>query len=96
MAGVKDKLTNLKFRASYGTLGNQNLSGGGAASYYPTTQNLATGQISMNDNIYPIVTLNTLANPDIKWEKTTMVNVGLDFSLIFLEIGIIRLLMVFS
>lgn len=81
MAGIKDKLTNLKVRASYGSLGNQNLSGGGAASYYPTTQNLATGQVSMNDNIYPIVTLNTLANPDIKWEKTSMVNVGLDFAL---------------
>lgn len=81
MAGVKDKISGLKLRASYGSLGNQNLSGGGAASYYPTTQNLATGQISMNDNIYPIVTLNTLANPDIKWEKTTMVNVGMDFSL---------------
>lgn len=81
MAGIKDKLTSLKVRASYGTLGNQNLSGGGAASYYPTTQNLATGQISMNDNIYSLVTLNTLANANIKWEKTSMVDVGLDFSL---------------
>ncbi|MFQ7501960.1 MAG: hypothetical protein ACLRMJ_00260 [Alistipes finegoldii] len=35
----------------------------------------------MNDNIYSLVTLNTLANPDIKWETTTMLDVGVDFSL---------------
>lgn len=81
MAPVKKVLTNLKVRASYGSLGNQNLAGGEAASYYPTTQNLATGQISMMDNIYPIVTLNTMANEDLKWEKTSMLDVGVDFSL---------------
>ena len=39
------------------------------------------GQISMNDNIYSLVTLNTLANPDIKWETTTMLDVGVDVTL---------------
>jgi len=81
MQDVKHIIDGLKLRASYGTLGNQNLAGGDAASYYPTTQNLAMGQISMNDNIYSLVTLNTLANPDIKWETTTMLDVGVDFSL---------------
>ena len=74
MQDVKHIIDGLKLRASYGTLGNQNLAGGDAASYYPTTQNLAMGQISMNDNIYLLVTLNTLANPDIKWETTTMLD----------------------
>ena len=82
MVKAKHVVNGLKLRASYGTLGNQNLAGGDAASYYPTTENLATGQISMNGNIYPIVTLNTLANPDIKWETTTMLDVGIDISLI--------------
>ena len=82
MKNVKHVINGLKLRASYGTLGNQNLAGGDAASYYPTTENLATGQISMNDNIYSLVTLNTLANPDIKWETTSMVDVGIDLSLI--------------
>lgn len=81
MTGAKDVLNSLKIRASYGTLGNQNLAGGDAASYYPTTQNLAMGQISMNDNLYSLVTLNTLANPDIKWETTTMFDVGADITL---------------
>ncbi len=82
MQDVKDVVSNLKIRASYGTLGNQNLAGGDAASYYPTTQNLATGQISMNGNIYPLVTLKTLANEDIKWETTTMLDLGFDIALL--------------
>ena len=81
MQDIKHVLDGFKLRASYGTLGNQNLAGGDEASYYPTTQNLAMGQISMNDNIYSLVTLNTLANPDIKWETTTMLDIGVDISL---------------
>ena len=71
----------MKIRASYGTLGNQNLAGGDAASYYPTTPNLALGHISMNGTPASLVTLNTLANPDIKWETTTMLDVGVDVTL---------------
>ena len=81
MKPYKHIVSGFKIRASYGSLGNQNLAGGGAASYYPTTQNLETGNISMNDNIYPLVTLTTLANPNIKWETTTMADVGVDLSL---------------
>ena len=81
MQDVKHIIDGLKLRASYGTLGNQNLAGGDAASYYPTTPNLALGHISMNGTPASLVTLNTLANPDIKWETTTMLDVGVDFSL---------------
>ncbi len=82
MDGIKHIANNVKFRASYGTLGNQELSGSDAESYYPTTQNLAVGQISMNDNIYSLTTLNTLANEDIKWETTTVIDAGIDISLL--------------
>lgn len=81
MANAKHVIDGLKLRASYGTLGNQNLAGSDASNYYPTTPNLAMGQISMGDYIYSIVTLNTMANPNIKWETTTMTDVGIDFSL---------------
>ncbi|WP_418983732.1 SusC/RagA family TonB-linked outer membrane protein [Alistipes sp.] len=81
MENIKHVVSALKLRASYGTLGNQNLAGSDAANYYPTTPNLALGWISMNDHINSIVTLNTMANPDIKWETTTMVDVGLDLTL---------------
>ena len=74
-------LDMLKLKGSWGTLGNQNLAGGDAASYYPTTPNLALGHISMNGTPASLVTLNTLANPDIKWETTTMLDVGVDVTL---------------
>lgn len=74
MVPVKNTLTELKFRASYGELGNQNISD----SYYPTAQNLTISSISANDIIYPMVGLNVLANEDITWETSRMLDVGID------------------
>lgn len=81
MKDAKDVVSQLKLRASYGTLGNQNMAGSDAAQYYPTSPNLDLGFIGMNDNIYPLVTLNTMANPDIKWETTTITDIGVDLTL---------------
>lgn len=81
MEKAKDVLSNAKIRVSYGTLGNQNMSGtSDVANYYPTSSNLETGNISMGGNIYPIVTLTTMANSDITWETTTVFDVGLDLT----------------
>lgn len=77
MASVKNTLTELKFRASYGELGNQNISD----SYYPTVQTLTISSISANDIIYPMVGLNVLANEDITWETSRMLDVGFDTAL---------------
>lgn len=74
MANAKDAINQLKLRASWGKLGNQNIGN----SYYPFTETLALGSISMDEKIYPLATLNTLANPDLRWEETTMTGVGLD------------------
>lgn len=74
MADNKHVVDQLKLRASWGKLGNQNI----GSSYYPFTETLAVGSISMADKIYQLVTLNTMANPDLKWEETTMTGVGLD------------------
>jgi TonB-linked SusC/RagA family outer membrane protein len=78
---IADKLTSLKIRGSWGKLGNQNLAGSGSASIYPFSQNLAVGSVAMGSNIYPIATLNTLANPDITWEKTAGIDFGFDATL---------------
>ena len=77
MQDIRRTLSELKIRASYGQLGNQNI----GSSYYPTVQELAVGSISVNDVITPLVTLNTLANPDITWETSEMYDVGLDATL---------------
>ena len=73
MLNVKNVLTELKARASYGTLGNQSIGG-----YYPAFQTLTISSMSANDMIYPIVALNTLANKDITWETSEMYDVGVD------------------
>ena len=81
MDKAKEILSNAKIRVSYGTLGNQNLSGASdTANYYPTSSNLNTGNVSMGGNIYPIVSLDTLANPDITWETTSVFDVGVDLT----------------
>ncbi|MEH6307079.1 SusC/RagA family TonB-linked outer membrane protein [Olivibacter sp. CPCC 100613] len=77
MVNTKNILDQLKLRASWGKLGNQNIGN----SYYPFTETLEVGSISMADKIYQLVTLNTMSNPDLKWEETTMTGIGLDATL---------------
>jgi TonB-linked SusC/RagA family outer membrane protein len=78
MKGTQNTINQLKLRASWGILGNQNIGN----SYYPFAETLAVGSISMNDMIYQLVTLNTMSNPDLKWEETQMTGFGIDFTLL--------------
>lgn len=78
MQSTKNVINQLKIRASWGKLGNQNI----GRTYYPFTSELAVGSISMNGEVKPIVTLNDMANPDLKWEETTISGIGLDAQLI--------------
>ena len=78
MKGVKKTLNELKVRASYGQLGNQNI----GSDYYPTIQSLTISSISAADIIYPIVGLNSLANEEISWETSEMYDVGIDAALL--------------
>ncbi|MCD8294989.1 MAG: TonB-dependent receptor [Clostridia bacterium] len=78
MKPAENVISNLKIRASWGQLGNQDI----GSSYYPTTESLAISSIAADgSNIFPIVTLNTLANPDLTWETSTMTDVGIDATL---------------
>lgn len=77
MADYKKIIDQLKLRASWGKLGNQNI----GSTYYPFAEMLAVGSISMNDNIYPLVTLNTMSNSNLIWEETTMIDFGVDVNL---------------
>ena len=70
-------LDNLKLRASWGKLGNQNI----GSSYYPTTQQLSTGSISMGGNLYTTSAVTSLSNRDLTWETSTMTDLGIDLSL---------------
>lgn len=77
-AFVKDNtdfFQNLKLRVGYGTAGNNNIEN----NMYATTY--GSGHYGYNGGDY--ITYkpgDTLGNPDLKWEKTTTTNVGLDIS----------------
>lgn len=78
-AFMKEKLpfvSNLKLRASWGTLGNQEIDD------YAYVQLLSTGQnYVFNNKVSGGVAVTGLSNPDIKWETTQMTDIGLDLSL---------------
>ncbi|MBD8489158.1 TonB-dependent receptor [Echinicola sp. CAU 1574] len=77
MAGTRHFIDQIKIRGSWGQLGNQNI----GSSYYPYMETLAVGSISMAEQIHQLVTLNTMSNPDLRWEETTVTDIGLDISL---------------
>jgi TonB-linked SusC/RagA family outer membrane protein len=68
---------DLKIRASYGTLGNDNVNG---FQYYDNYTLVGNGLVALlNDKsqIEPNVKLAKLANPDITWEVSRKLDVGL-------------------
>lgn len=64
----------LKLRTSYGSIGNQ------AIDPYQTQGLLSQRAYNFGDNAAFGYAPNTIANPDLKWETSTSLNVGLDFS----------------
>jgi len=66
-----ESISNLKLRASYGLTGNQEIS-----SNWVGTYSLTAGY-----NGRPGIAPNRLENPDLKWEKTKQLNIGLDLGL---------------
>lgn len=76
-AGLKDVVSQLKLRYSYGQTGNASIGSNAFAAYsaYPA---YLTGDEVKNIG----VSLSRLENPDLKWETTTESNFGLDFSLL--------------
>ena len=75
MRGASGWLSNLKLRASYGTLGNN-----ATTSYYMYQSLFATANYILNGNIAGGLAQTVLANPNLTWEKTYMTNIGLDFA----------------
>lgn len=77
--GLKDHVQSLKFRASYGSLGNQNI-----FSNYPTKALLSDTRYkaiygldeSLNYGRYEA----NIPNPDLKWEVTTQTDFGVDMT----------------
>ena len=77
-SGLPKSINNLKVRASWGVLGNQNI------GTYPYQQTYSLGENAVLGNSATLVSgtrINTLNNTDITWETTSIADVGLDFGL---------------
>ena len=84
----KNKVVNfLKFRASYGEVGNDKI-GGARFLYNPTSYTYGTtgpgnyfGQVGSTYQLYQGVVEGAVGNPDLTWERSVKINAGLDVNM---------------
>ena len=74
-----DFISNLKLRASYGVSGNQEI-----GEYRSKTIIIASGTATDPESGSTVINFppDWNSNPDLKWEQTKEVNIGLDFGII--------------
>jgi TonB-linked SusC/RagA family outer membrane protein len=79
-------INNFKLRASYGSLGNQQVS---SAYPYISTMNVTTGTVILNGALPLITSAPGLVSPSLTWETSRTVDVGTDMLLLRnrLELG---------
>lgn len=85
MAGTRGWLDNLKIRASYGTLGNQNINRiGGGQDFYPYIPTLSPGtsQYTLGSGNIPFIRPPGLVSPSLTWESVTTRNIGFDLRML--------------
>ncbi len=70
-------VTDLKFRASYGLTGNQDI-----GSYKSLVLLGPQGQAIFDGTPYVGISTTQLPNPDLKWETTSQLDLGIDFGLL--------------
>ncbi|WP_247235653.1 TonB-dependent receptor [Telluribacter sp. SYSU D00476] len=78
-------LSDLKLRASYGITGNA----GGISPYQSLATVSSTGGYNLNNAYQTAIRPTGIANPDLRWEKSAQVNVGLDLGLFNNRISVI-------
>jgi iron complex outermembrane receptor protein len=69
-------LNELKLRAGYGVTGNQE----GLSPYNTLRLYGTSGQYYKNEKWYTSYKIAQNDNPDLKWEETSMTNIGIDFA----------------
>ena len=77
--GLKKSINMLKFRGSYGNLGNQNVPG-----YYPYIATFSTGAVNylINGDAPMTAFAPGLVSPTLTWETVTQRNFGVDFAVL--------------
>ncbi len=75
-------MQDLKLKASYGILGNQNIGTGGVNNYYPYQNILSFGNnYAFGDVISTGVARVNITDPNLRWESTRTADIGIDGSL---------------
>jgi TonB-linked SusC/RagA family outer membrane protein len=69
-------INNLKLRVTYGSVGNQ------AITPYQTLARLSTRSYVEGTSTAAGYIPTSLGNPDLKWETSTQLNIGIDFSIL--------------
>lgn len=83
-------LNDLKLRAGWGTLGNDNIRDFGfLTSYAADPFNAGYPIDGSNTTFTPGLRHNAIGNPTIKWEQSATVNVGLDASLFHNSVNLV-------
>jgi TonB-dependent starch-binding outer membrane protein SusC len=75
MSGLT-KISDLKFRASWGLVGNNRIGN------YDAIARTSTGYYVLNNTLVNSVNPNSMPNPDLGWEKTRQWNLGLDLGVL--------------
>jgi TonB-linked SusC/RagA family outer membrane protein len=75
-------VNTLKIRASYGVAGNNQIPNYGSVSLLGTSNYVSGG------TLVPGLAIGNIANTNLKWERTTQLNIGLDIRLFNDRIGI--------
>jgi len=76
MQGAKGVVDELKLRVGYGVSGNQS----GLSPYQSISLYGSSGLYYDNGNWHTAYAVSQNPNPDLRWESTSMFNVGVDFS----------------
>lgn len=89
MQSVKKVISNLKIRASYGSIGNQDIDATSLA-WYPYIGTLSTysaGWITSGGILASTVGMPSIVGQSMTWEKINTIDVGLDMSLFNSELS---------
>ncbi|HHV84421.1 MAG TPA: TonB-dependent receptor [Petrimonas sp.] len=81
---IKNIFTNMKIRASYGTLGNQLPSNTNPSSFYPYISLMSPSLSNWITDGQKIQYINSPRpiSPDLTWEKSTTTNLGIDLGFV--------------
>lgn len=74
---VKDIFSQLKLRASYGMVGNDQMT----SDRFLFREQLTEGSGGLIESLEGVINYSRIANPDITWEKGKIADIGIDMSL---------------